>query len=159
MPPAPRDAGPVIGGSLAISAAPPAPPPPNAKGPGAGNASGLVLMLVVAVGVVFAIVQKWMNSRPSAAQLKAQKMAQKMAADLRNAAQQEKSTPKSKEKKATRSPGRSTKGSDARFTRLTTEEDAADDDVEACGEEDEDEMEYAMTASELSTKEAEKRRN
>ena len=52
MPPAPRDAGPVIGGSLAISAAPPAPPPPIVKGPGAGNASGLVLMLVVAVGVV-----------------------------------------------------------------------------------------------------------
>ena len=73
---APATDGPVIGGAYAISAAPPAPPPPNAKGPGAGNLSGFVLIIAICAGIVAKLAQKALKHRPSAAMREAQKKAQ-----------------------------------------------------------------------------------
>ena len=137
---APATDGPVIGGAYAISAAPPAPPPPNAKGPGAGNLSGFVLIIAICAGIVAKLAQKALKHRPSAAMREAQKKAHEMAAELRNAAQQDKgSTPNKDKAKSKRSPG--SKRSDAKFTQLQTDEDGPAVDVEACGEEDEEAQE------------------
>ena len=110
------DPGPVIGGSLAISAAPPSPPPPGAKGPGVGNLSGLVLLLAVFGGIIAKLLQ---NASKGSALRQAQKKARDMAAELRNAAEREKGSPKKERAKSKRSPG--SKRSDAKFTQLQTD--------------------------------------
>jgi hypothetical protein len=141
------DHGPVIGGNKQLGRAPPAPPPPDAKGPGAGNLSGLVLLLAIFAAIIAKIAQTALSGRPSAAMKAAQKKATQMAAEMRNAAQNpaktsaRKGLPKSKRDKGKQ-------GSNAKFSRLGTEEDALGIDVEACGEEEDEDADENLRRDE-----------
>lgn len=143
MPPgmtsAAEDHGPVIGGSQQLGRAPPSPPPPDVKGPGAGNLSGLVLLLAIFAAVIGKIAQKALAGRPTAAMKAAQKKATQMAAEMRNAAQNPPKKAKKELPKSKREKGSKQSGSSAKFSRLGTEEDAISGvDVEACGEEEDE---------------------
>lgn len=137
--------GPVIGGATSLSASPPAPPPPGSASPGAGNLSGLVLVLAL-FGLAAAKMggTAFKKFRAGSLARQAQEKAKAMAAEMRSAAANAQAESpkgkgaKKKEKKLAatkRTAGKSS--SNAKFSRLQTdEEEGVPEEVEVCGEED-----------------------
>ena len=125
--------GPVIGGSTDLGDSPPPPPPVTSggKSPGAGNLSGLILVLAV-----FAAVSAFVYGKLKKMQQKSSIHTRglKMAAELKAAAQ---SNARARERPKKKGPPGS-KGA-AKFTPLQTEEDApADGNAEDDGESEDD---------------------
>jgi len=127
MPPTSPSDGPVIGGHTTVVESFAPPPPATGGGPGVGNASGLVLMLIISAAIGFAVFQHLNKLRKKSAMHSA---AQKMANQLKAAALSgEKIAGKSKKK------GPAGDKESTKFTPLGQDEDREDDaDVEACGE-------------------------
>ena len=131
--------GPVIGGNAQLGVRAPPPPPPDVKGPGAGNLSGLVLILAIFAALIGKIAQKALSNRPSAAMRAAQKKATQMAAEIRKAGQQKPSPDKGKPKKELPKSKRKANESSAKFSRLgMDEEEASGVGAEECGEEEDE---------------------